>query len=79
MNATRAGLSAILVGAFCGTAFSAQATGCLKGAVVGAVAGHVAGHHAIVGAVAGCAIGKHMASRHKHDKDAQTRVDQGNQ
>ncbi len=51
----------------------ADAKGCIKGAVVGGIAGH-ATHHTFLGAVTGCAVGHHLANRHKNaapaDKDA---------
>ena len=45
----------------------AHAIGCLSGGAAGAVAGHYAHHHAIIGAMAGCAVGHHLAVKHKRE------------
>lgn len=49
-----------------GAAGQAEAAGCLKGAVVGGVAGHMA-HHGVLGAAGGCAVGHHLAAKHKRE------------
>jgi phage tail tape-measure protein len=67
-------MKAILVGAalgvlVLGSAGSADAKGCLKGAVAGGAVGHYAGHHGVAGAAVGCAVGHHEAKKHERERE----------
>lgn len=68
---TCSGLTLILTLLALGSAQTANAAGCIKGAVVGGVAGHYAGHHAVVGAVGGCIVGHHLAKKRAEEKAVQ--------
>ncbi|TDV13912.1 hypothetical protein [Paraburkholderia caballeronis] len=73
MKLKRSSIEAFLIAAALavGTAGTANAEGCLKGAAVGGIAGHYAGHHAVIGAVGGCIVGRHLAKKHAEEMAAQ--------